>query len=94
MAGIRAYWWENISKINKRTGTTIPDPRVAVSTIIFENHVNPGQCPLEVTKNCEKKLQICITTQTNFVRREKLLELSSSSCSREKTVKPTKPVSC
>ena len=25
LAGIRKYWWENFSKINKRTGTTIPD---------------------------------------------------------------------
>ena len=28
LAGIRKYWWENFSKINKRTGTTIPDSRV------------------------------------------------------------------
>ena len=23
------YWWEKFSKINKRTGTTIPDSRVS-----------------------------------------------------------------
>ena len=28
LAGIRAYWWENFLKINKRTGTTILDSRV------------------------------------------------------------------
>ena len=28
LAGIRKYWWEKFSKINKRTGTTIPDSRV------------------------------------------------------------------
>ena len=28
LAGIRMYWWENFSKIDKRTGTTILDSRV------------------------------------------------------------------
>jgi len=28
LAGIRKYWWEKFSEINKRTGTTIPDSRV------------------------------------------------------------------
>ena len=28
LAGIRVYWWEKSSKINKRTGTFIWDPRV------------------------------------------------------------------
>ena len=28
LAGIRVYWWENFSKFDKRTGTTIPYSRV------------------------------------------------------------------
>ena len=28
LARIRKYWWENFSKINKRTGTTIPNSRL------------------------------------------------------------------
>ena len=30
LAGIRMYWWENFSKIDKRTGTTISDSRVDI----------------------------------------------------------------
>ena len=33
LAGIRKYWWEKFSKINKRTGTTIPDSRVHIHRI-------------------------------------------------------------
>ena len=30
LAGIRPYWWEKSSKINKRTGTFIRDSRVCI----------------------------------------------------------------
>ena len=39
LAGIRKYWWENFAKIDKCTGTTIPDSRVSKGNNFKRLHI-------------------------------------------------------
>ena len=55
LAGIRMYWWEKFSKINKRTGTTIPDSRVSTVGVVLKSTLQLNPCCNKVCRDSESK---------------------------------------